>query len=536
MAAIASAERVLSALARSDTEAALDAQRALTTQGLRVEALVELASAWRHARVLLVARALAEAARERCPEHPGALNELGLTLHGLGDLHGALEPLLEGRRRYPEAAEFCVSLACVHQSLRDLSSARRELERALELAPGQGLALRNLALVALAEHDLPRAVSAAEAALAAGPRDLDSRRILIEAARLQGQRERARGLIAENLREDPGHAGTLFERGHLEQREAHYAAAEKTFAEANAAARPSNLEPFSAFRARLDPLWAVYDAIAKKTDRPSCPPVDRNAPVLIVGAPRSGTTLLERMLDLHPALHGEEEPMWLQSLLQQVSMMAGRPVGPELLLEELWVRGNQPLLEALRRRYRELVGMTRAAEAGLWPIDKLPANVFYLGIFAALVPGVAVVHIIRDGREVAWSSYTQAFHFPLSHAFDPLDAIAHWKQGILHARRSAEIFPVRYLEIRYESLVDDPEAVLRRVLEHLDLQFDARCLTPEASRKASATMSHAQVREGVHRRSLRKAVHYPEVYAAMTDAEGPLLRELGYEAWDGSKK
>lgn len=525
----ASPETILTALGRSDVGAALADQRRLSVDAMAVDTLVQLAASWRGARALPLAQTLAEVALKRDSRHPGALTELGLAKLGMGNFPAALETLEEGKRLHPSLPEFSVNLACVLKALGQLAEARTELERALELAPGHLLALHNLALLALAEHDLEGAARATETLLTLAPESLESRRILIEIHRLRGETARARELVADNLDRDPTHAETLFELAHLDQAEARFEEAERHFITANASARPPSLEPFADFEARLEDQWALYTAIEARGVTPEvAPPLDRFSPVLLVGAPRSGTTLLERMLDLHPDLQSEEEPTWLRALVQHVSSLANQPVGPELLLEEIWIRDNHALLDELRRKYRSLVDSTPAARNGKWPIDKLPANLFNLGIFAALSPGAPVIHLIRDGREVAWSAFTQPFQQLLSHAFDPLDAVAHWAHGIHHARRSAEVFALRYLEVRYEDLVRDPESVLRGVLAHLDLAFDPRCLSVETNRKPASTMSYAQVREPVHTRALRRAERYPRIYAAMTEAVRPLLEELGY--------
>lgn len=518
---------ILQALGKGDIPAALKAQEALGTH-LPVEVLLELGRGWRMSGGYEITRVLVATALAKQPGHPRALLELGLALEGLEKPGEAEKVYEEGRRLYPDNPDFLVNLACLRKLQLDYAGAKRELDAALALDARHGVALYNRALIALLEHDLDEAARWAEEVLSVDRRHTGARRLLVEVARHQGRYEAGIAEAKRNLKVDRQHAGTWFELGRIYEKTERYREALDAFRRANRLARAPGTLTRERFSQVIDAQWEVYAGVAAQPAR-SVPPIDRSLPVLVLGAPRSGTTLMERMLDRHPALHSVEEPMWMRTLAKRRGQHEGRGLEFHELLRRIRIEGDVDLLDWLRAAYRELVRASDAGRSGLQPIDKLPSNAFNLGLLATLNPGLPVVHMIRDGREVAWSAFTQDFQSGLWHGFDPSDAMYHWEQSIRHTRRAAELFPMRYVEVRYEALVEAPQRELSRVLETLELPYCEACLDFAGNARASSTNSHAQVRQGLYRSSLRKAACYPELHAQLTEQGRGMLEELGYE-------
>lgn len=208
------------------------------------------------------------------------------------------------------------------------------------------------------------------------------------------------------------------------------------------------------------------------------------APV-IVGAPRSGTTLLRFMLDAHPELAIPPET----GFLTQADRLAG--MSREGLFET--VTGHPPECPAWEDFglpavvYREALATLEPFTAGdgvrafyrlyarahgkaLWG-DKTPVHTFHLEAIGRLLPEARFIHIVRDGRD-ACLSWRRTW-------FSPGDEIrtvaAEWQRFVLAARQGGEA-GVPYLEVRYEDVVLEPEATLRSICEFLELRFDRAML------------------------------------------------------------
>ncbi len=199
----------------------------------------------------------------------------------------------------------------------------------------------------------------------------------------------------------------------------------------------------------------------------------------IVGASRSGTTLLRLMLDAHPwiAIPAEAHfyqavlavdttrPDWVDAVLAAI---VGGHTWPDYALDadafERRVRASEPRgpADVVRTFYRMYAA--RFGKAG-WG-DKFPGNVPSMRGIARMLPEARFIHIIRDGRDVAAS--LREMWFRPGDSYD--SCIEYWVETIRTARAEASA-GLAYLEIRYEALVRDPEAVLREVCAFLEIPF-----------------------------------------------------------------
>ncbi len=204
----------------------------------------------------------------------------------------------------------------------------------------------------------------------------------------------------------------------------------------------------------------------------------------VVGVMRSGTTLLRLMLDAHYDLAIPSETRFFPAL---TPLFEREQVSPSELLDVLTSINTWPDFEINREQLQlemEAAGIASAAD-GLrffyssyakrfnkqrWG-DKTPYYGLHLDQISTLFPEARFVHIIRDGRDVALS--TKGLWFDLGNNIE--EVAANWVSRIRQTRQLAQLVP-HYLEIRYEDLVSQPEAVLKRVCRFLHLPFDASML------------------------------------------------------------
>jgi tetratricopeptide (TPR) repeat protein len=208
--------------------------------------------------------------------------------------------------------------------------------------------------------------------------------------------------------------------------------------------------------------------------------------VLIVGMPRSGTTLVEQILAAHPAVIAGGERDALGRIAAGVAA------------------GRSATLAELQRTYR-----ADPVPAGHVFTDKMPLNFLHLDLAAALLPGARVIHCRRDARDTALSCYFTDFIDPalaFARRWDWLAGFTRGYQDRMARWRGAPRLTT--LDVDYEGLVADPETVVRGLLEFLDLQWTPACLAFHRIGRIAGTASHAQVRRPVYASSVGRWRHY----------------------------
>lgn len=267
-------------------------------------------------------------------------------------------------------------------------------------------------------------------------------------------------------------------------------------------------------------------------------------PLIVLGVRRSGTTLLRVMLDRNPALAVPDESYFVPQLARRHR----RAVQPRAFLDDLrrlptlveW--GLSPDVVAPRLRPGMATGAAiaavfeaYAAERGKprWG-DKTPLYMQHLPLLERLFPDALFVHLIRDGRDAALSFLsvpTGIMTKGWGHPRDAAGFACQWATEVRAARAlGARVGAARYLEIRYEALVADPSAGLRRVCDFAGLVFDEDMLAyvgqTDSARKEHQQRLGEPPRTGV--RDWRTEMTAKEG-AAFEHVAGDLLHALGYE-------
>src|SRR5690606_7781078 len=274
-------------------------------------------------------------------------------------------------------------------------------------------------------------------------------------------------------------------------------------------------------RAQLQFDPAAEEAVFEQLMRlPTRVPADEGGagpvPVFILGQPRSGTTLLERILGGAPEVADAGE---LRDFGYQARVLAGLPGPPPpdlALLQALEARD----LAGLGRRY---LAHTRWRAGGKrYYTDKLPANFVWLGHIARALPQARFLHLVRGPMDVRFSTLTERLPNARRPSDDPGEMagpvrryhrlMAHWRQA----------FPERVLDVEYQALVTDPEGQARRVLAFLGLPWTPGLAAIEKREGAVATASAVQLREPVHARFLGQWRRYEAPLAPLRQALGEL--------------
>jgi tetratricopeptide (TPR) repeat protein len=231
---------------------------------------------------------------------------------------------------------------------------------------------------------------------------------------------------------------------------------------------------------------------------------ETEGPIFIVGMPRTGTTLVERILGSHSQVTSVGEAVDFPEEMAASARAAHARLGltdPDLLRASLQMDFGE-----LGRRY--LAAVRQLSGGQRYTIDKLPFNFRYCGLIHKALPRAAIVHLTRDPMDTCYAvfktSFINAYHFSYR-----LDEVAEY---FVAYRRMMDhwhaVMPGVILDVRYEDLVADPEAQCRRLLAHCGLPWEPQVLDFHRSKKASTTASAAQVRRPIYKSSVQKWRNY----------------------------
>ncbi len=233
-------------------------------------------------------------------------------------------------------------------------------------------------------------------------------------------------------------------------------------------------------------------------------------PIFIIGMPRSGTTVVDRLLGNHAdvSLAGE-----LDDFALQMRWAADHHATlDETVLDRL------PRIDyaGLGRRYLDQTQWR--ARGKRYFTDKLPRNWMLAGPIAKSLPQARIVHLVRDPMDVCFSNFRVMFADAFSHIYD-LDALAsHYREYRRVMDHWHAAMPGRVLDVVYSDLVRDPETTMRRVLEFCGLPWDPACVDLARNESAVATLSTAQVREPIHARAFEEWRRYEKQLAPLQRA------------------
>ncbi len=459
----------------------------------------DLGIAYLHCGRLVRASASLQRAVELRPSFQSALRHLIDTLEPLGREQEALSACRKLSRTADDPAERRYYTAKALLKEGNTEEAEVELRRLIALAPGSfslelGRLLSSRGRFSEAEVLLTQATQNAPGAfqsLAEIKRMSEADRPLIE--RMEAALERpdleamARaavhfglGKAYDDLR-DPPAAMRHFDSGNKLR-----ALSSRLNRMATAAEFDGVIKAFTA---------EALESAARSLTRPEG--ADDDLPVLIVGMPRSGTTLVEQILSSHPSVAaGGELSFWKERL---GSWRASRDGGSVQIKSDA-------MFKAADDYYALLRGL---APTALRVTDKAPRNFELLWLPFLALPKARIIHCRRHPVDTCLSIYFTNFLGTQDFAWDRSDLVFYYRQYerlMDHWRRVLP--PHRFTEVQYETLVADGEAETRRLISFLGLDWDDACLAPERNQRVVHTASLWQARQPVYRTSMARWRRY----------------------------
>ncbi len=246
-------------------------------------------------------------------------------------------------------------------------------------------------------------------------------------------------------------------------------------------------------------------------------------PILIVGLPRSGSTLIEQILASHSMVEGTMELPDLGRTIADLNMKTrGRKEYPEAVLPL-----DREQVTELGRDYMDSTSRYRTDKPFF--IDKMPNNFQAVGFLRLILPNAKVIDARRHPLDSCLGSYKQLFYKGQSFTYDQFE-LGHY---YLEYRRIMDhwnaVLPGHVLDVHYEQMVLDQETQTRRILEYCGLPWEDQCLRFYETERAINTASSEQVRQPIYTGALNFWRNYEAHLGEMIETLEPLLRELPEE-------
>ena len=248
---------------------------------------------------------------------------------------------------------------------------------------------------------------------------------------------------------------------------------------------------------------------------------DASDPILIVGLPRSGSTLIEQILASHSQVEGTSELPVLGKLSESIGQYRTDgikyPEAAKDLRNKDWhAYGQQYIKETQRHRVTEKPFFT----------DKLPNNFPQVGLLSLILPNAKVINAKRHPFDSCLGSYKQLFSRGQNFTYDMLDLAHYYQQYDAMMKYWQEVLPGKVLDVHYEETVDDLENQVRRILDFCGLPFEQNCVDFHQTERAVKTASSEQVRQPIYTGALGTWRRYDKYLDLWQEQLGDIVDEL----------
>ena len=272
----------------------------------------------------------------------------------------------------------------------------------------------------------------------------------------------------------------------------------------------------------IDTMTAIGETFSAERLAGSHAGSENEEPIFIIGMPRTGTTLVERILGSHSDVYSAGElGNFATVLMQQVRARVDGPPPPRDELVRLSASIDFAALgDAYIESTRPFTGKTPRF------IDKLPLNFLYVGLIRLALPKAKIISVRRHPLDTCYAVYKQLFVDAYPFSYDLEELARYYAAYDRLMRHWDRVLPDVLYTIEYEKLVDHFEPEVHRLLEHCGLDYEEACLRFHENRTASTTASTVQVRQPVYRSSVGKWRQYSEQLApliAKLEGEGIAL-------------
>jgi tetratricopeptide (TPR) repeat protein len=480
-----------------------------------------------------------ESAHRLAPSNTGILLQLG-RIHGLRYDYAAAERCFESALRIaPKKMEMFAAIADSCQNFRNPAVAEQFLRRAVERPDTTPPVCVKLAELCERLRRLPEAGQLVDRALALSPAFPAALLVRARLERLAGRYDAAvaglRSFLAKPIPDVWVHAQAWYELATVLDRQEKYDDAMAAFLNAKSLLRPQAPKYLAELKAMRDRLKVMEANVSSelfqrwRDNAPALAPARRLA--LLCGHARSGTTLLEQVLDAHPDIVSAEET---DTFLDEAFAPLRRNQPRDAFMLPVMEAAGTPALQSSRAGYFRAMELSLGSPvAGRLLVDKNPGHTFLIPAFVRIFPETKFLIALRDPRDVALSCFMQAQPLnPVTAANLTLAGTVQDYADLMSTWRTLKpLIPGRYLEVRYEDMVADLESVARKALEFLGVPWDDRVLAFDAHARKKMVISptYADVTQKIYTRAKGRWLNYQKYMEPHLEKLEPFVKAFGYE-------
>lgn len=418
------------------------------------------------------------------PENANNWVVLGTVCARLMRQADALPAFQEAWRLNPTEVRMPLSIGHAHKTLGNRRESEQAYKACLGLDPGFGEAYWSLA-------DLKNYVFSAE-----------------EIAAVQA-------LLKGDGGEDLDQAQLHFALGRAFEHHHDYPAAFAHYAAGNARRRKTVSFDIGQFENKTRRVRALFDEAFFEQHLGTG--YDDRSPIFIVGLPRSGSTLVEQILASHSSVEGTFELPNVLTLVREFDH-----ANPQHDAYPESVRGvPRRHFAQLGRRYIEETAALRSGRPRF--IDKMPNNFSHVGFIHSVLPNAIIVDVRRHPMDACFSTFKQYFAEGQSFSYDLNDLARYYRCYLDLMDHWNNVLPGKVLQVRYESLVAQPEENIRRLLTHCGLDFESACLSFHQTKRSVRTASAEQVRQPMYSSGVDYWKRFHAQLAPLEDALGDIM-------------
>lgn len=271
----------------------------------------------------------------------------------------------------------------------------------------------------------------------------------------------------------------------------------------------------------FDRIREVFTKEALDAKRALIKGSDTRAPILVLGMPRSGSTLTEQIISSHSQVFGAGE---VRTLNQSMNEAIVKDFSESVRFPEVFRFVSQKHADTIVSAY--LRDVPNWGGGTPYFTDKMLTNFFYIGLINVIMPNAKIIHIRRNPVDNCISCFTRLFRedLPYSYDFDDLADYYTKYAGLMDHWRS--VLPEgSFHELKYEELVADTEGKARELLDFIGLPWEDRCLAFYEAKRPVKTASVTQVREPIYTRSVDRWKKYGAAVQPLIDRLAPLLTD-----------
>jgi len=428
----------------------------------------------------------------------------------------------------PDDFDAFTKLGILHQKIGNLDQAIGFIKRALainsEFLPARASLVETLERY----NKVEEAYSEALAALKTAPDDVSLNFHAAVCERRLGEVQKAinrLGAVDVGKLDLVEQRQLFFEQGRLYDKAGDYDKAYHSFLAGNSASRKIYEKvDKDYFLSRMDILQKQF----KGCQTPPAPAASLKgaAPVFLVGFPRSGTTLLDQILDSHPLVQTMEEKDIMATLENKVA----EPFEEYL---SLWRDLAPDSIKALQSDYYRKVGNYLHLQPESILVDRMPLNIMRAAFIWRLFPDAKFILAIRHPMDVCLSCFMQDFVINTANAnfFTLGDAVKFYAKVMDLWRLYTELLPLKSHMVRYEDLVEDLEGEGRRLMDFLGVGWDSNALKFYEHAKAKGrigTASYHQVTQAIYQHAKYRWIHYEKHLEPFQNELAPFIDYFGY--------